>query len=104
MKAGSITIIDNSTPSIVSFRPKENDFNYLKEQMADGFAGTSIFRISLTFTDRTLSVLQLGYKSEDSSFSIFLKLITHNNRAYVGRGSWKKLISPSFCHPFKLRA
>lgn len=71
--------------------------------MADGFAGTSIFRISLTFTDRTLSVLQLGYKSEDSTTLLFFNFsqysLQHNNRAYVGRGSWKKLISPSFCHP-----
>lgn len=61
--------------------------------MADGFAGTSIFRISLTFTDRTLSVLQLGYKSEDSTTLLFFNFsqyslhttIEHMLDAEVGR-------------------
>lgn len=72
-----------------------------EEQMADRL---TIFRISLAFTDRTLSVLQLGYKSEnsnDSSLSIFqthyiyiymYTTIEHMLYAEVSN----KLISPSF--------
>lgn len=74
-----------------------------EEQMADRL---TIFRISLAFTDRTLSVLQLGYKSEnsnDSSLSIFqtryIYIYVYNNRAYVVRGSFEQANFSIIRHP-----